>query len=343
VHLCCEFENAFFMKKLAILLLIGLSFAKTSWSQSYDLNVQSEAGKLYINHAVQPKENWYSIGRLYNISPKEIAPFNGTTLDKPLAIGEHLKIPLIATNFSQDGQKAADETFVAVYHTVQEKEPLTRISANYNNVALANLEKWNHIGKDQPKTGLHLVVGYLKVKPLLSALAAKGGKDQVAIAVVPPKKEDNSENENPVVKEEKKAAPVTKSSPLVVKQENKQSTPPSTENNTPPANAHAISHSNGGYCINEYNDGSKRTGGVAGIFKSTSGWQDGKYYALLSNVAVGTIVKVSVPTTNKTIYAKVLGPLPDMKESAGLAIRISNAAATELGQAEGNFSVEVRY
>jgi hypothetical protein len=52
---------------------------------------------------------------------------------------------------------------------------------------------------------------------------------------------------------------------------------------------------------------------------------------------------VNDPSTGKTIYAKVLGQLPDMKESAGLAIRISNAAAAELGEGEGKFNVEVRY
>ena len=63
----------------------------------------------------------------------------------------------------------------------------------------------------------------------------------------------------------------------------------------------------------------------------------------MNNIPVGTIVKVSVPGTDKIIYAKVLGQLPDMKESAGLAIRISNAAASELGTGEGRFNVEMKY
>ena len=83
--------------------------------------------------------------------------------------------------------------------------------------------------------------------------------------------------------------------------------------------------------------------GFSGIFKSTSGWNDGKYYALMNNVTVGTIVKVNYPSTNKFIYAKVLGELPDMKESAGLSLRISDAAAKELGAVNSKFNVEVRY
>ncbi len=50
--------------------------------------------KLYITHTVQPKENFYSLGRMYNISPKEIAPFNNLQLDKGLNLNEIIKVPL---------------------------------------------------------------------------------------------------------------------------------------------------------------------------------------------------------------------------------------------------------
>ena len=76
---------------------------------------------------------------------------------------------------------------------------------------------------------------------------------------------------------------------------------------------------------------------------STTNEQAIKYYALASNVPVGTIVKITYPSTNKSVYAKVLGELPDMKESAGLALRISDAAAYELGSADSKFSVSVKY
>ncbi len=39
----------------------------------------------------------------------------------------------------------------------------------------------------------------------------------------------------------------------------------------------------------------------------------------------------------------MLGTLPDMKESQGLVVRISNAAASELGMGDGKVSAEVRY
>ena len=99
----------------------------------------------------------------------------------------------------------------------------------------------------------------------------------------------------------------------------------------------------GGYFESEFQPESKKLSGQAATFKSTSGWQDRKYYALMNNVAVGTIVQITSPATNKTVYAKVLGQLPDMKESTGLVIRLSNAAAAEMGAGEGKFAVDLRY
>jgi len=54
-------------------------------------------------------------------------------------------------------------------------------------------------------------------------------------------------------------------------------------------------------------------------------------------------VKINNPVSGKTIFAKVLGNLPDMKESIGLIARLSDAAAAQIGANGIKFSVEVRY
>ena len=63
----------------------------------------------------------------------------------------------------------------------------------------------------------------------------------------------------------------------------------------------------------------------------------------MNNGTIGAIVKITDPASGKSVYAKILGQLPDMKESAGLTIRISNAAAAELGVGEGRFNAQVNY
>ena len=342
--------------RATVLLLISFFFVQFAESQSNELIVQGQTGKLYLEHTVVAKENWYSIGRLYNVNPKELAPYNQVAMT-PLVIGQTLRIPLTATNFSQDGQKTPAETLVPVMHIVQEKEWMYRISVNHNKVPIPTLEKWNHITGAQLHPGLHLIVGYLKVKTALSALAAGGGMPAVAAMGAPAGGTTASTGgaaptgaragagvtkaDSTPVATVTPVAPVVSKPPAAKIVDNSASAGSATTATT--ATQFAI-HFNGGAFKPDFSDGGESATGQAGIFKSSSGWQDGKYYALMNNVAVGTIIKVSDASTGKSVYAKVLGQLPAMKESAGLIVRLSNAAAAELGEGDAaRFNVSVNY
>ncbi len=336
--------------RFLLLFLLGI-ITNVVTAQSGNLIVTGVSPDLYLVHTVAPKENWYSVGRLYNISPKEIAPFNSLTLDKALSIGQQIKVPLTTANFSQNGIKGGDETSIPVYHIVQDKEWMYRISTNYNKVPVENLEKWNNINKDQAKAGMKLIIGYLKVKIDQSALASKGVaivKTASAPDKTPPPV-TNASTTPPITTPPVTTIPEKKNDP-VVKQESKE------EKQLPPVEEAVVNHpasrpvannnntsSGAGYFKSLFEGSGKSVSGPAGVFKSTSGWQDGKYYALINNVAVGTIVKVSNPVNNKSVFAKVLGQLPEMKESVGLTARVSDAAASELGTTATRFSVEVKY
>jgi LysM repeat protein len=319
------------IKFLVAVLILMNSF---NLSAQDELMVQGSSPGLHLVHKVAPKENWYSVGRLYNMSPKDLAAANKLKMEAPLSIGQTIKIPLVAANFSQDGRKAGDEVLVPVYHTVQEKEWMFRISQNHNKVSVENLQQWNKVSNDDIKAGMKLIVGYLKVKQGQSALASKSKNVQAQPPVVAANK-PQEKVVTPPVKEEKREV-VDKAEPIA-KTENK----PATVDSRPVVNR-TIDY-NGGYFRPQFYSAGKAATGTAGIFKSTSGWQDGKYYALMNNVPVGTIVKIDHPVTRKSVYAKVLGQLPDMKESAGLAIRLSDAAAAELGAAAYKFNVDVKY
>jgi LysM repeat protein len=277
------------------MLLLLMLVAAVSVSLGQEYIVQGTTPDLHLSHKVAAKETWYSIGRAYNLPPKQIAAYNKLTIEKPLEVGQTVKVPLTSANFSQNDPENKSQ-FTPVYHIVGEKEWMYRVSVNHNKVPVEKLEKWNGITRDQAKAGTKLIVGYLKVK-------------------------NGSEPQKPV-EETPKTEPAVATAP----------TPKKTNTSK-----------EGGYFRDMYEETGKSSSGVAGIFKSTSGWNDGKYYALMNNVVVGTIVKIVFPQTNKTIYAKVLGELPEMKESAGLALRISDAAAGELGAANSKFSVDIRY
>ncbi|MBX3252794.1 MAG: LysM peptidoglycan-binding domain-containing protein [Chitinophagaceae bacterium] len=317
------------MKKLRFtLLLFVLGFRLVA--QSPDLNVQSEGGKLFLNHTVAPKENLYSIGRLYNISPREIAPLNGLTISSGLEIDQVIKVPLTAANFAQQGTAPADEVFVPLYHMVTEKEGLFRIGQNFNKVSVDNLKTWNGLTGESISTGQQLVIGFLRVKKDLSSLAANGIKKIGG-------KVNNAAP--PTVETQQQTAVVNK-------------VPDAAPQNIPAVSNTVKTDVDGaGFFKAVYQQQSRGSAafrsemGAGAVFKSTSGWQDAKYYALMNNITPGTIVRITNSTNNRTVFAKVLGELPPGKENEGLMIRISNAAAAELKipDKEPTFSAEIAY
>ncbi len=343
------------MKRLLIVLF---SFPLIVLAQNKPLMVGGIAPNLYIIHTVAPKENYYSIGRIYNISPKEVAPFNNLVMETGLPLGQTLKIPLTAGNFLQSGAPAADEVLIPVYHAVEGKEGLFRISVNYNKLPVEKLKQWNNLKGDAVSNGTNLIIGYLKVKKDLSPLANMA-KTKPADATVA--KTVDPANKPVVVKEQSK--PIVTSEPLpVVKQPvPTKEVPPVVKKEsvaTVPAREDAAVKKvvtatgaksfNGGVFKSDYEKQTQNRDiagetGEAAIFKSTSGWEDGKYYCLHNSSTPGTIVKITNTTNGKSVYAKVLDVIPDIQQNTGLLVRVSNAAAEELGAGNAKFVCSLSY
>lgn len=78
----------------------------------------------------------------------------------------------------------------------------------------------------------------------------------------------------------------------------------------------------------------KSQSGKAAPFKSASGWADGRFYVLLNGVKEGKVVEVVNTTNQRRIYAKVLSPLPKIKQNNGLLLRLNSAGFAALGADE---------
>jgi LysM repeat protein len=292
------------------------------------LLVQSNDKGLYITHTVIAKENFYSISRTYNIPPKEIAAFNQLDMSGGLSIGQHLMIPLSAANFNQ-----AVDNGIPVYYEVGEKEGLYRVSTKNNKVLMANLRKWNNLSNDNLSPGTKLIIGYLigsDVQNPASNSVVKTDDDNKQQKKEQKKQEKDFKEQQEKLK--KKDIAVTDTRPVTTSNTN-QSAP-----------------QNSGYFKSQFElqaktyPVSKEQTVTAGIFKTASGWQDGKYYALIDNVEPGTIIQVVNPTNNKAVYAKVLGQMGGIRQNQGLNLRISNAAASILDIAEPDkFVLKVHY
>ncbi len=67
------------------------------------------------------------------------------------------------------------------------------------------------------------------------------------------------------------------------------------------------------------------------------------YYAFHSTSSPGTVIKIYNPGSGKTIYAKVLAPIPNTKLYANAIIGICNAAREALGVTDGKAWCELSY
>lgn len=335
---------------------------------------RGNAPDLYLIHTVKKGENWYSVGRAYGLSPKDIAARNKMQMDQGLSLGKQLTIPLSKNNFVQT--KDAGSGARPVYHKVAEKETLYRISVKYDKVPLDNVRQWNHFSGDAVKKNSYLIVGWVKNQGLPASTAAKPPASSVAAPAVarpaspPPvirqetpvqqKEQPVAQQETPVQQKEQPVAqqetPVQKEQPAaqqkpaeeetayqpVHQQENKPSESlPTSAGRTPslPENgfeqAYMQQTNNGEDVVSEKGPGS--------WFRSNAVTGSGKYYALHNSAPRGTIVKVTNPLNGHSIYAKVLDAIPQLKQNANLIIKLSDAAQSALGITEGKFYCELKY
>ena len=331
------------MKKSILLAAIFvISFLANAQNE---LLVQSSEKGLFLNHTVVAGENFYSIGRLFNIPAKEIATYNQLDMNKGLMIGQVVHIPLGKGNFTQ-----AKTNGRAVYYVVGPGEGLYRVSVRNSNVLMASIRKWNHLTSDQISTGQKLIIGYLvspqadKIHEPEEAVVADGHMEG-------PKQEVKSETEiKEIPKEVPKDIPETKKETVIPTAPKETEKKPEVVQQTSTPVQVATNDGMGGYFKSQYEQQVKtqpvksEQTASAGIFKTASGWQDAKYYALMDGVEPGTIIKLVNPTNNKAVYAKVLGEMSGIRQNQGYDVRISNAAASAMQVSDTDkFIVRIAY
>lgn len=291
----------------------------------------------YKTHVIKAGESLSQLAKQYGTTVGDIMRLNKMSTDSKLFVGEEVKIP------------AAGETIVAAAaaktHVVEKGETLYQLSKKFN-VSVNDLRDWNNIVGNNIQIGQTLRLG---------APGAGDTPQSVPVDTNTPASVPADVPATPVTAEPEDAGatiPATSSTPTVTDTALDSSTeaPADTKQreasvfdpNTSGGNT--SSSTEGAFAVAYKSQASGTeliTKGVAGAFKSASGWKDGKYFILMNEIAPGTLVKVQ--TKGKTIYAKVLWNLGNVKENAGLSYRISDAAVSALGVGGDQFDIIVSY
>jgi hypothetical protein len=321
--------------KSSILFFFMFALFTTVNAQPPELLVKKGNKGFYVEHKAAPKDNFYSVGRLYNVHPKFIASYNSLDMSKGLALGQLLKIPLTDTNFVQE-QKG-----LPVYHIAPDKETLVKLSDEYKKVKVEDLRLWNQLTADNISKGQKVIVGYLVSKEQQTIVAktetpvqeVKKPVTEEQVKTTPKeemKNEEKAEEKKPEIKIEPKTE--NKTEPKQVKQETR-----------PEDNRQGFFKSQFSQQVKQQPLSKEQTV-TSGIFKTSSGWTDEKYFLLVDGIEPGTVLKLTNPTNKKAIYAKVLGDMSSYKQIPGTNIRISDAAASALSVEETEkFIVRLNY
>ena len=102
-----------------------------------------------------------------------------------------------------------------------------------------------------------------------------------------------------------------------------------------------IEHHNA-YSYHESN-GNITEQGVATWIMESSISKNEKFYALHRSAPMGTIIKVNNPMSNRSVFVKVVGVLPDTGDNHDVLIKVTQSAARRIGIFESRFRVEISY
>jgi hypothetical protein len=226
------------------------------------------------------------------------------------------------------------------------------------------LKKWNKLKGNGVANGTKLIVGYLKIKKDMSPLSNMAKvkpadilNTKVETKVEAPVKPVVVAKEPVLITEPVKPIETVKKTvgvnlPVAEKM-NAEQIVTKVVKEAAPVNQTSkklvgVKDFKGGIFKSDYDEQVRKGGltlekGEAGLFKSNSGWEDGKYYCLHNSSNPGTIMKITSNLTGISIYAKVLDLIPDIKQNSELLIIISDAAAQELGMGDGKFDCTLNY
>jgi LysM repeat protein len=307
------------------------------------LVVKGKSPDLYVVYSSPAETSLQAISNQFGQSVTKLSTYNKLNPNTALSAGTEIR--------TKGGGGSAP-----VYHIVEKGEGLLKISKD-NKLTMATMRQWNGLKTDAVKPGDALIIGYMVNARIHDAkqpeskndrTVKKGSADaSIVHADVPvPRKEEHvikttegvpetsTDNNSSVKKDPPPVIPASNSNTEAISRAKQTQ---STDVREGDEGYFAVS-----FAQHEEEQTQQYQTGDAATFKTISGWSDRKYYVLINDVAPETIVRITA-SNNKSICAKVLGPLQETKEGTGLLLRMSNSAASILGITDPKFTVRVTY
>lgn len=273
------------------------------------IGVENVDGKKVILHKIEAKETYYALGRRYNLSPAVIMDYNGNITLHP---GDVVKIPtnqsfvsksVVFSSPAKPETPSKPATKKEKIHKVAPGETLYAIASQYN-MRVDDLKLLNGL------KGNNLSVG--KILKVVSS-------EEVSIT---PTVEKDAVGKPVVIEKKPETKPINPNRIKYLDSTDSQS------NINIPKNR---------YGITEMNDK-----GLA-VWIDDNNLDATKSYALHRVAPVGTIIKITNPMTNKSVFAKVVGRFTENETTKDVIIVVTKSCADAIGALDKRFLVNITF
>jgi LysM repeat protein len=280
--------------------------------------------KYVITHKIKQGETLFLIAQKYHVPPAVLSDVNLLNYQAELKKDSTIYIPIDIYNHITDPNVGKDNMHI-LYYKVKELDNLPSISRIIG-IKQSVIQEWNELSDNAIYKGQVLMLGWIVVdKTELVDKQYPQKIDKTSKLNSKRKKSELPEGIKALLSEEEIAAAEAQAQKEIhfsdsISQEHQL----------------FLSQSNHGM----YTSDDK---GTAVFFDMPGKVKGSKYYAFHNMAKRGTIMRIYNPGTNKTIYAKVLGPIPDNKKYYNAIVGISGGAKVALGVGSDRMWCELSY
>ena len=314
------------MQKLRITILFFLYSISLFAKQSDSLFLVLKDEKYVIAHKVKQGENLFLVAKKYHVPPAVLSDVNQLNYQAELKKDNIIHIPLDVYNHVQNTPANMNEVR-PLYYKVKSTDNLPTIS-RITGVKQSMIQEWNNLPDNYIESGQVLMLGWIAYDK--SQVSDNEQKTNAKAVASIPNNQKRKKNELPdgirammteeeIVAAEAQAQKEIHFSDSITKEHEL-----------------FLSQSNHGM----YTTDDK---GTAVFFDMPGKVKSKSFYAFHNAAKRGTIMRIYNPGTNKTIYAKVLGPIPDNKKYYNAIVGISGGAKKELGVNADKMWCELSY
>jgi LysM repeat protein len=288
------------------------------------IGVENNDGKKVILHKLDPKDNYFSLGRRYHVSPKAIMQFNSNAA---LVIGNVVKVPTDRPFLESSYNTPKPQTTPAA-PVVQ--APVNKPAVPQQQPASTPAQTQQVVAATAPPATQDYKVSagetlYSISKRFNTSVDVISSLNNLSSTILAP---------GQILKVPASAA---------AEQGNaQQAQEVAKQDNTAAANVAADSSNANKFNANKFGLYEKDEKGVATWIDDTS-LDPSKKLVLHRTAPIGTVIKITNPMTNLTTYAKVVGRISDNESTKDVIIVITKNVADSLGALDKRFHVNISY